>query len=1024
MDRPYFISYSAVEARPFAQQLCTELEAGAPPFRTWFDRRDLRPGDDWDRQVSDAITGCAGLLFVMTPDSVDDLSVCKPEWSRALKCKKPIIPLLLRKEAELPFRIANRQYVDFTGDFAAGLDRLRTHLAWLDSPEGVLHGLKERLADAQRDLRRATDPAEQTRIGGEIEELTRQIEAQERIVADPAEAARRVEESIRLGLERERQPQHPPPKRAGGRFINAPPAVAPSYFQNRYVETGLVADFLADDARRLMTVVGRAGVGKTAMVCRILKALEGGQLPDDRGAMTVDGIVYLSAAGARRLTLTTLFADLAKLLPPDAARPLESIGKDPLISAEARMRALLEAFPAGRTVVLLDNFEDAVDPASVEIRDRELDEALRALLLAPHHGVKVIITTRVAPRQLALVEPGRQSRLELDRGLDSPYAENILRAMDADGTVGLKKADDALLAEAQKRTLGFPRALEALYAILSADRYTTLAEVLADPRAPLPKNVVEVLVGEAFSRLDPLAEKVLQALAVYGRPVTPVAVDYLLQPHLPGIDAAPVMNRLVTMHFARRDAGRYYLHPVDRSYALATIAADAPDETAAGGPPPFARPPLFRRGADFFNLTRTPREEWHTLDDLAPHLAEFDLRCAAGDHDTAAAVLQEIDFDYLMLWGYYRLAAQMHEQLRGKLTDPWLRQNSCGNLGTAYYWTGRYAKAIETYSEALDAARASGDIWSQSVWIGCLANCYGELGETRRALDLYDEALALARQVGSPLAEAPHINNRGYYLVDLGATRDALDSHRKAFELSDQGGDRQGNSIHLANQGARLNDLGETDEALARCRESLAMAREIGYRYSEAVSLTYLGDIHRDRGEWNEALASYDDALAIADEISNTQFRTQVEWGLAYVHLCTGDLTEATRYAAEARIHEVPRTGHTAWAMAGVIALRRGEAKAAREAFTAAVAASDLLLSRNDRNAPALDSRALALCGLALCDGNPAHLSGAGAAYRAARSICRDAGIVARSLRLFDELAVADSAGMLGKVRTLAEGTA
>ncbi|RNC67177.1 MAG: TIR domain-containing protein [Desulfuromonadales bacterium] len=1023
MDRPYFISYSAVEARPFANQLCTELESGAPPFRVWFDRRDLRPGDDWDRQVADAISGCAGLLFVMTPDSVDDLSVCKPEWARALKCKKPIIPLLLRKEAELPFLIANRQFVDFSGVFADGLKRLRDHLVWLGSPEGVLHGLKVRMADAQRDLRRAVDAADQARIGGEIEELKRQIAAQERIVADPEESARRVEESIRLGLERERQPAHTPAKRAGGRFINAPPAVAPSYFQDRYVETGLVADFLADDGRRLVTVVGRAGVGKTAMACRILKALEGGQLPDDRGAMTVDGIVYLSAAGARRLTLTTLFTDLAKLLPPDTSRTLEPIGKDPLISTEARMRALLEAFPGGRTVVLLDNFEDAIDPATESIRDKELDEALRTLLRTSHHGVKVIITTRVAPRPLALVEPGRQMRVELDQGLQSPFAENILRAMDADGTVGLRDAPDALLAEARQRTLGFPRALEALYAILSADRYTTLNELLGDARAPLPENVVEVLVGEAFSRLDPLAEKVLQALSVYGRPVTPVAVDFLLQPHLPGIDAAPVMNRLVTMHFARKDAGHYYLHPVDRAYALATVPAGAQGLTAADEPPPFSRPALFGRGADFFSLTRTPRDERRTIDDLAPQLAEFDLRYAAGDLDTAASVLLEIDFEYLMLWGYYRLVAQMHEQLRGKLEDPWLRQNSCGNLGTAYYWTGRYAKAIESYGEALEAARASGDSWGQSAWTGSLANCYGELGETRRALELYDEALALARQVGSPLAEAPHINNRGYYLVDLGATQEALECHRLAFELSNQGGDRQGNSIHLANQGARLNDLGKSEEALARCRESLAIAREIGYRYSEAVSLTYLGDIHRDRGEWSEAIASYEEALVIADDISNTQFRTLVEWGLAYVYLCTGDLAEAARFAAEARIHEVPRTSHGAWAMAGVIALRRGDTKTAREAFVTAVTAADLLLSRNDRNAPALDSRGLALCGLVLCDGDRTRLTDAAAAYRAARAICHDAGIVARILQLFDELAVADTVGMLRDLRPLAAGT-
>jgi hypothetical protein len=34
-------------------------------------------------------------------------------------------------------------------------------------------------------------------------------------------------------------------------------------------------------------------------------------------------------------------------------------------------------------------------------------------------------------------------------------------------------------------------------------------------------NVVEALVGEAFNRLDTNAQKVMQALAVYNRPVTP-----------------------------------------------------------------------------------------------------------------------------------------------------------------------------------------------------------------------------------------------------------------------------------------------------------------------------------------------------------------------------------------------------------------------------------------------------------------------------------------------------------------------
>ena len=569
MTGHHFISYSTADATDFALRLYTELVAGTPSIPSWLDKRHLVDGRDWDTQLAEAIRDCASLIFVMTRDGVDDTCTCKAEWTRALRYKKPITPILLHRDAELPFRLGSRQYIDFSGAFEPALERLRKHLLWLASPAGELQAMKDRLADAQRDLRRASDPTEQARIQDDMDLLRKQIAEQERVVADPQGAARRVEESIAAGLERERKPEKPVGGEARTKFINPPPGVAPTYFQDRYEENKLVAQFLRDESCRLMTVVGRAGIGKTAMVCRLLKALESGRLPDDLGEMSVSGIVYLSARGTRQVSVPNLFADLCKLLPEETARELDALYKNPQASAEAKFGALLAAFPGNEqpqpvapTLVLLDNFEDVIDPETHDVKDGELDEALRALLRLPHHTVKVILTTRIAPRALALVEPGRQFTLHLDEGLDSPFAENILREMDADGKVGLKGAPDALLAEARERTLGYPRALEALYAILSADRHTSLREILDAPvgavrEPPLPENVVEALVGEAFNRLDPNAQRVMQALAVYNRPVTPAAVDYVLQPYLPGINSAPVLNRLVNMQFARREAGHY-----------------------------------------------------------------------------------------------------------------------------------------------------------------------------------------------------------------------------------------------------------------------------------------------------------------------------------------------------------------------------------------------------------------------------------------------------------------------------------
>src|SRR5262249_20727212 len=159
------------------------------------------------------------------------------------------------------------------------------------------------------------------------------------------------------------------------------------------------------------------------------------------------------------------------------------------------------------------------------ISDVELRTSLYALLKLPPHGLKVIVTTRMAPSGLALVEPARQKRLDLDQGLEKQDAIAMLRDMDADGKVGLKGADDALLGEAWTRTRGYPRALEHLFGILSADRATALPDILNDTKQFLPEQVVDVLVGEAFSRLDVTAQRVMQALAIYRDPVAPAAID-------------------------------------------------------------------------------------------------------------------------------------------------------------------------------------------------------------------------------------------------------------------------------------------------------------------------------------------------------------------------------------------------------------------------------------------------------------------------------------------------------------------
>jgi len=492
----------------------------------------------------------------------------------------------------------------------------------------------------------------------------------------------------------------------------------------------------------------------------------------------------------------------------------------------------------------------------------------------------------------------------------------------------------------------------------------------------------------------------------------------LLQPYQPAIDAAPVLGRLVNMQFVRREAGRYYLHQVDRDYALARLPEGEPADRDAD-PAVFTRQALRHRGAGYFEQTRTPREDWKSLDDLSPQLAEFELRYQGGDHDTAAQVLIGIDADYLLQWGHYRLTAGLHERLQGHLDDPRTSAVSKNSLGGTYRLLGQFTRAIDLFEQALAIDRETGDRQGEAAALGSLANCYADLGQTARAIDLYEQALAIDRETGDRDGEAIDLGNLATSYAALGQFARSIDLFEQALAIAREVGDRQGETRHLGNLGELYGDLGQTARAIDLFERALAIASQIGYRLAEGAYLAGLAETYADLGSCDQGAKYSRQAIDIADAIGSAQLQSDARRMLALIQLLTGDLAAARQAISAARDHDYPADRARLSLLSGIIWLRQDRPAAAAEEFQACITQAGQQLEQASDDYEALDTKALALCGLALTT-EPGKAAEACAVFRAARAITSADGIVRRTLALFDALAAADQGGILAGTRQAA----
>ncbi|QGG96031.1 ATP-binding protein [Actinomarinicola tropica] len=570
-------------------------------------------------------------------------------------------------------------------------------------------------------------------------------------------------------------------------------------------EMALLAARLRD--RRLVTVVGPGGIGKTTLA---RTAAERAAQDFDEGSLTVDMTLVDDHEGVRE--------SLAGQL------------------GYASGRAMLQT-PGDRPVlIVVDNCEHVLDEVADAV-DQLLGSCEMPTVLATSRSpLELPGEVVVALGGLAVPPPG---------ALDAPAVQVFVeRARDA----GVDLEPDEAIAELCRRLDGVPLALE-----LAAARTRTMApaeilraldvgiEVLAPPRrrGTARHRSLRAAIDWSYDLLDPPHRRLVAGLAVFAGPFSVDAAHAVAgDPEGRADDTAEGLAALVDASMVMAE----HADGATRFRLLETIRAHGAEVLDATG----ARTHHERRLVDHTieRATRILREGasgWSSsalteLLDAYGDLAAAVRWCVAHDEDPDRALLL-----VAVLWGVVhqahteevgRLAQQVLE--RWPATDAPLRADAVATAATCRYMLGDLDGAVAMAEAELDVGRPSP--FAPATLRRVVAQARRAAGDAEGAVEAFAATAATARSLGLVAMATEADAARAQVIADLGRVEEALDLARGAEEEARRHGSEVGVTWARAIQGSILL-RSDVDAAATLLDRVLGEAHAIRYHAAASVVL-------------------------------------------------------------------------------------------------------------------------------------------------------------------------------------------